>query len=1657
MKEGVMAKHTLVAVGGSGQSAAIAFLRLATLSGMPPEELPNIYVIDADVKDRQGADAKPSLYSSLKVLFTQLVQGVPETNKPRLELIFPYSHQQSHEVMSHSTIFADYIINKGGAKQDMGYVVDALFSKKLSHRQSDHILSEQDVPLSKGFMARPNVGATTFFDKLHQNKQNLEPAISRLQDAVAHSQNQAVTVVIGSSFGGTGSGVAPALAQQLAEWAQQSGQKTRIGLFMTLPWFNPNGQKSQLDAIPTHGSTEIQRKNTAGGLRYYASSEAFRNFDVFISDYAGHIQLRNDDSNSEQPEYEHVFNILLASQIQNYFINKVNDARFIDQSAAYTFYCPQLTGQKASFDAGDSALLSFAMNKNLKQDLKNWAHEAQSLRLVLKYTARFIHNHFKLTTSSERDVPSEFATLALEVAKKDGRPSMIMGKSKWNPFGKDRAAHDIYVELAQKLEAREKQLGATIIWLKALSYNCPELRIDDASIQDNPDALFSTYSALKRDRNLEVASIRLFEDALNRKDQNYLSIFENKIANGQHALDAVALIVEEAIRQEIRKDSAAPRQHDEEVSHSENSSVLNTIFIPMQVGNNGQMVNRYLQQINLSTLIDDGKNRQGEVVTIQDNNHPATLSHLSHFSIPSPWGAALLEQWTQKEAIKAAKQNDTKLLIQSAERLEAILWGIFTKKLLVKTIKAEQTGSIAHTAIRVREIETGTRGHETISVAINPVNGQLVAANYPTVGWFATPSIVGTLSEWWDEDNELSLSLPTESVKKAQPNTYEAKLIKSFSQWLKQMLDLHGEVSGGRSATWYDVLYYTYESLIHNISPDTQNVALPEGSTSFLLQLPNRQIAEMPLLQVVDSVNEIIEKACVSQLIVLESETSDGQFIHKCPTSPLKSTTKGKARRLNTSGVMNERGGQGRYLNLTYELDLAEGKFTVIRKAKIVFLRVQQVIWPNFKVQDWKLYFAGATATDNQALINQVSPDYAYQLYSDLPNGEKKQVQYITSHSEELQEFKTPLFFDRNYEIFGVPDVLVLLEKVVGTETYQEVGIIDTHLVELDQNQKLQFKLGLDFGTSHSCVVALDKSNKKIEGVDFSRPQLDNDLLLKVIETQDGDEHLFDEFRFLAPKSARIADKELDRNVLPTEFRFNKWLSPASPLKEIDAGIRYLTILPMQFNTDFAERSIKETGALGDFKWGAPAKSSSLTSTLYESEEPLLSIQYIKQILRMSLAILRSKGYSNLTTFRATYPEAFTTAHTNIFAKDLENIWTKIFQETGMSNDKAIDNASLLRFKDFIQGTDPTNGQDLTALSHGLVSESVSALQTTLKTSERNQLSDKRLQIVLDMGGGSTDVAVFLNQHGLDTEKLKNVPSSLTDSIRYAGHDILNLLSTAEIAKVLDDNVKLDGTQNIQQYMRVIKMAMRDSKAVHRLQTRFVEPSFASTVKSNVREFFEGLFEYTRQLIVSYQELLNEYEIDDFSVGIVLLGNGWRLGNLVYPTQNLTSVDGLKYSMEEYLKKHTSNVESLNIVFPSSSDISVKESIAYGSLLYNAEEEFLTHSGESALSRKRYSFLGNTEFASATSSKFLTQKKLEDRRNQSAPQIEVLPIFPENSSFINRLNGVKGQEGKGLHFAKIDMNKQLQIHWASAEDEILISPMQLFLENIWKPTLLNDK
>lgn len=1658
-----MAKHTLVAVGGSGQSAAIAYLRLATISGMSPDLLPNIYVIDADVKDRQGADAKPSLFSSLKALFSQLVQGVADIQKPKLELIYPYNQSGASDVLSSSTTFADYILNQGGKKEDMRQVIDALFSKK-NKSSSDRFLSEQDVPLSKGFMARPNVGATTFFDKLHQNKNTLEPALYRLRDTVVNGQSQSITIVVGSSFGGTGSGVAPSLAQQLVRWAEDAHQKPLVALFMTLPWFNPIEQQTQANAEPTHGTRSAQLKNTAGGLRYYATSKSFKHMDVFVADYCGHIHARNDDSNSEQPEYEHVFNILLASQIQNYFINKLSHPSFVDKEGVYTFFqSQQAKSNTLSFDAGNSALLAFSVDDKLKQDIKHWLHEAQSLRLALRYSARFIANDFKLIDASKRERPEGFNVLAVAVAKKDGRPSMLTQSKKLVFFkGVDQPATEIYLSLSKKLEGREKQLANSIAWLNKLSANCPELQIDDASLLAHPDSLYEQFAAMRGGRNVEVASIRLFEDALGKANTKTLQSFEVRIDSGQHALDAAAEEIEDQIRAIIRKYNVQPRNHDEQV-HPSTPGKINELFIPMHVGSSAQVVNGYLQFLDLNTLVDDGKNRAGDEVSKQDKNHPATLNELTHFGIPSPWGAALIELWNQESAFTMVKKNPGQMK-DVADRLEAILWGIFTKKLTVKNISGNSAGSIASTAIRVRNMETNTRDDESynsIAVAVSTQTGQVVAANYPSVGWFAAPNQTGMLLEWWDDAGDLFMQLPSEISLDPQrmfASAYEARMIKSFVEWGKQILEKADSHSSTPAAAWIPVLQYVHERLIDRIPAETLSLELPEAHEYFLLK--NRDsVLKVPVVYVKNPYDEIVNTACCTSLIVLEDETKDGGFVYKKPDSPLKTSSKGTAKLVGESGILKERAGNGNYMSLRYQLTLPEGVFVVDRKAKVVFIRVQQVVWPNFKVLGWRFYYAGGTATDNQDLINQASPQYAYHLYSNQPDGSKKRVQYM--QGDEVKEFTTPLFFDRNYELYGVPDVLVLLERAAGAEQYQEVGVIHTKLQDLPERTN-KFKLALDFGTSHSCVVAMDASDRKIQHIDFTRPSADNDLLLKVIETPDGDDYLFDEFRFVAPFAARESTHDLDRNVLPSEFRFNKWLEPSNPLKEIESGIRYLTILPMQFKKPNAEKTIKETGALGDFKWGASKKSSSLTSTIYESKEADLSRLYIKQLLRKAIAMLRVQGYNQLTTFRATFPEAFSTQHTGLFATELKQIFDQIASETDLIIDQKIDQAALLRLKDFIQGTDTGEGQELTETSHGLVSESIAALKTASKTSERNALSDKKLQIVLDMGGGSTDVAAFLSDAILLQSNGSKLPMQLTDSIRYAGHDILQLLSTIEITKQLDEQFKYDEKKELlQQCLRVIKIAMRDAKAVHRLQTHLVEPDFAINAKRNVKDFFEGLFEYTRQLIESFQKVLTTQGIDKLSVGIVLLGNGWRLGNLVYTNVDLNTVEGLKHEMQDYLRKGLSNIESLSVIFPSSSNVSVKESIAYGSLLYDPSQEISKNSSESVYTRTRYSFVGGSKlkFAAQDTSlpNFLTQQKAAQRRDLSAaPQIEEISVFPQHSSFLHRMDSVKGQEGQGLHFAKIDLNKRLQLQWRSAEDEVMISPMKEFLEHIWKPILLKE-
>lgn len=1657
-----MSKNTLVAVGGSGQSAAIAYLRMATLSGMPAEDLPNIYVIDADVKDRAGADAQPSLFSSLSTLFEELTRGVAKNQRPMLALIYPYVANGQSNSLGASVTFAEYMLGRMGNREDMQHALDAIFSRPL--KDSEDLLSEQDVPLAKGFMARPNVGATTFFDKLNQ-KNKMDDHLSRLRDSVTVAQNQGVTVVIGSTFGGTGSGVAPSLAQQLADWATKASQTPRVGLFMTLPWFSPNGAKTNADAAPSHGKAEVQKKNTAGGLRYYANSKTLNDsVDVFLADFGGKVQTRNDDSNSEQPEYEHVFNLILAAQIQNYFINKVENTAFA-KAGAYTFYLSQKNASnQLEINAADCALLAFSVSGKVRQDVQHWAHEAQTVRLALKYVADFILRGFKLTNAAERKIPQGLTDLAKASAERDGRPGLITVSKGFLGIGKSELiSEEIYQCIARKMLEREQQLAKSVAWLQSLKNSSPELKIDDISLLARPESEYRKYPVVKHVNNAETAetvSVYVFEQSLQQAN-NVRAPFEQRVDNGQHFFDAAAFEVERHLRNWIRQHTLSTTRRGDEQGSDQDGTVVP--FLPVQTSTASNAVNRYLHKINLRAVVDDGKDRHGQSIRRLDKSHPASLSELEHFSVPSPWGAALVEEWQQRTAYDLQADSPEGLDV-AAERLEAILWGIFTKKLHIRAIDADLAGTVAYTALKVRDMEVGVQSQDTrFVVAINPHNQQVMAANYPTVGWFANPSLKKLRGQWWDPDGLIPLTLPstiTTRLTGSEPSSYELQEIRAFDQWLEEILLKHGNSSSDDAATWSHIVTRIKRRLRVNLFDQVVAAPIEAQPYTFVLLCAGQQLKSIAVQTLGKPREEIIDAACMDTLLVLQNEIThpngDISYNNTFPDSPLKTTQTGSARRIAESNVACD--AQGEYFWLTFELTLPEGQFTVRRKAYVASsFRAHSVIWPKFTAPDWKFYFVGSETRNLEIIRHQ---RYAYALYGQDADGRYELLQ--TKVDGRLTN-TYPMLFEGNYEVQGVPKVMVLLQKNKRPsgdydEHYTEAGMIDIRLKKLDHERRNQFKLGLDFGTSHSCITALDGDNKPIQ-LDFSGAQSGarNDLMLTMINWPQGEERVKSAFLFLPPVSAEPMTS--DKDVLPSEFKWHTVdRGRVDPSSKIDAGIRYLSILPMRFSDTEAEGQIKVSGALGDFKWGASREKSSLTGTDYEGKEADLSQQYIQQLLRMAMALLRLEGYAVLKTFRATYPEAFSTVQAELYAQKLQEVLLAVLPQSGVVCNQDITKDTLLLLKRHSEGL--VTGEGLDDNSHGLISESHAAL-VAAKVHQRTALVDKGVRIVLDMGGGSTDVAAFVNPDYLpNRDRAQPLPPTLTDSVKYAGHDVLKMLATTEVIKALDPDFSMGAEDDREKRsLGILKIGMRDQKAVQRLQMRLTEASFAQKEKQNVKQFFEGMFEYTRQLILSYQQHLSEQGTTNLKVGIVLLGNAWRLGNLVYTEAGLTNVDGVKYDMHKYLTTHLSGVDEIGITFPSSDTCSVKQSIASGALLYSPLEDSFNN-GESAKSsniRTRHGFVGcldlSGELQDVESGYFAPQQAVENRRVVEAPVLGGLDIFPKSSNFLRRMDEHPHFDGQGLHFARIEMNMQLKRQWVAADDKIVLSPMRDFLEHIWKPVL----
>jgi len=230
-------KSVLIGVGGSGQHVVHAYLQLLALSDAPISKIPHVYIIDADAKESADHPKDSPLTASIRHLHKSLVSPLKDDLEPECRLIRPY-FQEQNEVPSKAAI-------------SLG-VVDT--SQPLAHallmNEEDAEFNDREVKIGAGMMANARIGSSVFgvkWEECQAEKSRLDT--KKLQNnfgQLFHNVAGARVVIVGSTFGGTGSGVIPALVRLLED--KEDAPKA-VRAFMTLPWFDTAPSTLKFDVM----------------------------------------------------------------------------------------------------------------------------------------------------------------------------------------------------------------------------------------------------------------------------------------------------------------------------------------------------------------------------------------------------------------------------------------------------------------------------------------------------------------------------------------------------------------------------------------------------------------------------------------------------------------------------------------------------------------------------------------------------------------------------------------------------------------------------------------------------------------------------------------------------------------------------------------------------------------------------------------------------------------------------------------------------------------------------------------------------------------------------------------------------------------------------------------------------------------------------------------------------------------------------------------------------------------------------------------------------------------------------------------------------------------------------------------------------------------
>lgn len=453
----------LIGIGGSGQHVVHAYLRMLSASNCKPKDVPHIYIVDADASSAIAAEGDSQLCANIARLHRSLVKPLAKENRTHFALIRPYFQAN-----------AESAPGKVQDNLELNRCPEVLRDIFLTDETSESLggAGDRTVDLLQGMMANAKVGAMAFGYKLMQCADNIN--LTAVNFGVRDKEKnesynllkdvqRANVAIVGSSFGGTGSGVIPALVRFLADITANGPRGVRA--FMTLPWFEIESVEGT-SAAATQGNSDPKARNSALGLRTYLEELDTRlnRSNYVVAQFPGEVVRREDKGNFNQSEDPHVFNVVLASSIQR-FLWSDSDTGGVKGDAEKRKLLGLITSRDeerdGEFSAAESAHMRFRVAKDDNRALQDIVLDAELAALALEKGAEFIQT-FKVEGADKREEPQALIELAKLIAEQDGK---ALEKKGLFGFKKESAPSAVYRALGEGLLEVARTLRETLLWI----------------------------------------------------------------------------------------------------------------------------------------------------------------------------------------------------------------------------------------------------------------------------------------------------------------------------------------------------------------------------------------------------------------------------------------------------------------------------------------------------------------------------------------------------------------------------------------------------------------------------------------------------------------------------------------------------------------------------------------------------------------------------------------------------------------------------------------------------------------------------------------------------------------------------------------------------------------------------------------------------------------------------------------------------------------------------------------------------------------------------------------------------------------------------------------------------------------------------------------